>query len=183
MAAISWRMRMKQAMCALGLALAMCGAAAAQSNPVMDSVRQIMQRQEKNLVAAAEEMPAGKYSFRPTSQQMTFATLVGHINGSNYFLCSKISGAAAPKSEAKAIEGKEKLISALKESFSFCNTELAKVSDSGLGEKVKIFGGREVPKAGAAIGLTNDWADHYSQAAMYLRLNGLLPPTAKKKGE
>jgi hypothetical protein len=25
-----------------------------------------------------------------------------------------------------------------------------------------------------------DWADHYSQSAIYLRLNGLLPPTAKK---
>jgi Tfp pilus assembly protein PilZ len=27
---------------------------------------------------------------------------------------------------------------------------------------------------------TGDWADHYSQYAIYLRLNGLLPPTAKK---
>jgi hypothetical protein len=27
---------------------------------------------------------------------------------------------------------------------------------------------------------TADWADHYSQAANYLRLNGLIPPTAKK---
>ena len=26
-----------------------------------------------------------------------------------------------------------------------------------------------------------DWADHYSQLAIYLRLNGFLPPTAKKK--
>ena len=26
-----------------------------------------------------------------------------------------------------------------------------------------------------------DWADHYSQLAIYLRLNGLLPPTAKGK--
>ena len=29
---------------------------------------------------------------------------------------------------------------------------------------------------------TADWADHYSQSAIYLRLNGLLPPTAKKAG-
>jgi hypothetical protein len=28
--------------------------------------------------------------------------------------------------------------------------------------------------------LTNDFADHYSAAAMYLRLNGLLPPTAQE---
>ena len=36
-------------------------------------------------------------------------------------------------------------------------------------------------RAFALIALTNDWADHYSSAAMYLRLNGLLPPTAQPK--
>jgi hypothetical protein len=30
---------------------------------------------------------------------------------------------------------------------------------------------------------TADWADHYSQLANYLRLNNLLPPTAKQKEE
>jgi len=28
--------------------------------------------------------------------------------------------------------------------------------------------------------LAGTWADHYAETAMYLRLNGLLPPTAKK---
>jgi hypothetical protein len=46
---------------------------------------------------------------------------------------------------------------------------------------VQLFGGREGPRAFALIALTNDWADHYSAAAMYLRLNGLLPPTAREK--
>ncbi len=174
---------MKQAICVLAAALAMSCLALAQQNPVMDSVRQIMQRQEKNLTAAAEEMPPDKYGFRPTSQQMTFGTLVMHVAESNDFLCSKLSGSAAPKSQIQATDPKAKLVAALKSSFSFCSTELAKLNDSGLGAQVKVWGGREVPKAGAAIGLTNDWADHYSQAAMYLRLNGLLPPSAKKKGE
>jgi hypothetical protein len=29
---------------------------------------------------------------------------------------------------------------------------------------------------------TGDWADHYSQTAIYLRMNGQLPPTAKRRG-
>ena len=36
-------------------------------------------------------------------------------------------------------------------------------------------------KGAAVLDLSADWADHYSQMASYLRLNGLLPPTAKKK--
>jgi hypothetical protein len=33
------------------------------------------------------------------------------------------------------------------------------------------------------VATTADWADHYSQQAIYLRLNGLLPPTAKKPAQ
>jgi hypothetical protein len=55
------------------------------------------------------------------------------------------------------------------------------VDDSKLGDTVELGGGREGPRAFALIALTNDWADHYSAAAMYLRLNGLLPPTAQEK--
>jgi hypothetical protein len=29
------------------------------------------------------------------------------------------------------------------------------------------------------ISITDDWADHYSTQAAYLRLNGILPPTAQ----
>ena len=35
-------------------------------------------------------------------------------------------------------------------------------------------------RAGALVTIVVDWADHYSTAASYLRLNGLLPPSAKK---
>jgi hypothetical protein len=40
---------------------------------------------------------------------------------------------------------------------------------------------KPVTRAALMTITTGDWADHYSQSAIYLRLNGLLPPTAKKK--
>jgi hypothetical protein len=36
-------------------------------------------------------------------------------------------------------------------------------------------------RAFALIAFTNDWADHHGSAAMYLRSNGMLPPTALAK--
>jgi uncharacterized damage-inducible protein DinB len=139
-------------------------------------------RQQKNLVAAAEEMPANKFDYKPTEQQMPFGHLILHIVESNNHLCSKIGDVpeikAAPLKES---DGKEKLVAALKASFEFCATALAKVDDSKLGDEVELFGGRKGPRAFALIALTNDWADHYSSAAIYLRLNGLLPPTAQPK--
>jgi glutathione S-transferase len=90
----------------------------------------------------------------------------------------------APKrNEVKAAAGKEKLVARLKETFAFCESALAKVDDSNLSGKVPFFGGREITRADAMMLTAEDWADHYSQLAIYLRLNGLLPPTAKKKDE
>jgi uncharacterized damage-inducible protein DinB len=157
-------------------------AGGAQTNPVSNAVRKILERQSKNMVAAVEEMPADKFTYHPTPAQMTFAKLVEHMAGSNNFLCSKISGTPAPAEEKLSeTDPKEKLVGALKASFDYCTQTLAKVDDSNLGEQLTLFGGRQASRAGAMIALTNDFADHYSMAAIYLRLNGLLPPTAKPK--
>lgn len=163
------------------LVLVSVAALAQQSrNPVTSAVREILPRQQKNLTAAVDEMPANKFEYKPTPQQMSFAHLVLHITGSNNHLCSALSGTAVPKQpELKETDGKDKLIAALKASFDFCTTTLEKMDDSKLGDKIDLFG-HEGTKAFALIALTNDWADHYGAAAMYLRLNGLLPPTAKK---
>ena len=154
---------------------------AQDKNPVTSVVKEILPHQQKNLVAAVEEMPADKFGYKPTEQQMTFGHLVLHIIGSNNHLCSTIGDVpelkAQPLTESDA---KDKLVAALKASFEFCNAALSKVDDSKLGDEIELFGGHKGPRAFALIALTNDWADHYSSAAMYLRLNGLLPPTAKK---
>jgi len=173
---------MKRAL-GLLLLLAATAALAQDKNPVTSVVKQILPRQQKNLVAAVEEMPADKFSYKPTEQQMTFGHLVLHIVESNNYLCSKIGDlpevkAAVPLKES---DGKDKLVEALKASFDFCSTALNKVDDSKLADEVELFGGRKGARAFALIALTNDWADHYSSAAMYLRLNGMLPPTAQPK--
>jgi uncharacterized damage-inducible protein DinB len=156
--------------------------APAQDNPVTSVVKEILPRQQKNLTAAAEEMPADKYSYKPTPEQISFGHLMTHISTSNTALCSAISGVAAPKQEElKETDGKDKLVAALKSSFDFCTSSLAKVDDSKLSDSVDLWGGRKGSRAFALIALSNDWADHYSAAAMYLRLNGMLPPTAQKK--
>jgi len=151
-------------------------------NPVTNVVREILPRQQKNLVAAVEEMPADKFGYKPTPPQMSFAKLVIHITESNNYLCGKIAGAPGAKMEdLKETDGKDKLLSALKASFDSCATSLAKADDSKLGDPIELYGGRKGTRASALFFLTNDWADHYSAAAMYLRLNGMLPPTAQKK--
>lgn len=173
---------MKQAFCVL-LLLAATSVLAQDKNPVTSAVKEILPRQQKNLVAAAEEMPAEKYAYKPTENQMTFGHLVLHVIESNNHLCSKVGDTPEVKTAVplKETDGKDKLVPALKASFEFCATALGKVDDSKLADEIELFGGRKGSKAFGLIALTNGWADHYSAAAMYLRLSGLLPPTAQPK--
>jgi len=157
------------------------GLAQAPAMPVSDAFRSMEQRQAKNLVAAAEEMPAEKYSFKPTPAQMSFADVIAHLSEGNDYLCSTIGGLPAPKrAELAKDASKAQLVARLKETFQFCDSALAKVNDAALGAKVPFFGGREVTRSEAMFVTVDDWGDHYSQLAIYLRINGLLPPTAKR---
>jgi len=150
-------------------------------NPVTDAVREIFARQQKNLMAAVQEMPADKFGYSPTPAQMPFGHLVLHVSTSNIELCSKAASMPPPPMKPAPETDKDKLQAVLARSFLYCEAALNKVDDSRLGDAVEIFGGKQTSVAYALIALTNGWADHYSEAAMYLRLNGLLPPTAEPK--
>jgi len=166
---------MKKVLCFVLLASA---AAFAQSaNQVTDNVRQRLTRQANILVKTAEAMPADKYDFKPTKDNMTFGHLMGHIIEANNFVCGKISG-SEHKTDVKESDGKDKIVAAMKDSMDFCTKAMADVKDADLGQEVEMFGGRKGPKAAMVVELPVDWADHYGAAAIYLRLNGILPPTA-----
>lgn len=164
------------------LILILASAAAAQSkSTVSDVLREMLGGREKNTIAAFEEMPADKYDYKPTADQMTFGHLAAHIADANYYFCSNVGNVPQPKvEELKGTEGKDKLVAAMKASFEFCHAALAKADDSTMNDSIKWFDGKPRPRVWAFIALPSSWADHYGAAAMYLRLNGVLPPTAKK---
>lgn len=165
------------------LALCFCTSlvfAQESKNPVTTAIQQLQSRMSKNLIGSAEEMPADKYSYKPTADQMTFGHLMMHIAQSNVFMCGKISGTTGPDMRSlKDTDSKDKLVAGIKQSFDYCQTALGKVDDSKLSQSVTLFGGRPGTVGSAILGLAEDWGDHYSAAATYLRLNGKLPPTAQ----
>lgn len=153
---------------------------AQDANPVATAAhKQIMERAH-HLVEAAKLMPAEKYSFKATPEQMTFGHMVYHTTRANNGLCGLLAGEKRAQSETKDTDPKDKLVAALEDSVTFCDGVLAKVSDKTLGEKLKTPWGAEMSRAELLLEINADQADHYSLAATYLRLNGLTPPTAKK---
>jgi DinB family protein len=152
----------------------------AVTNPVVATVRQMETRFAKNLVGAADEMPADKYSYRPTPEQITFGHLIMHSTEANNSLCAAVAGEKPHEMKLSETDSKETLTKALKESFSYCEQVLAKADDTGLGQTVTLYENQTGTRASALVRMAAGWSDHYSAAAMYLRLNNLVPPSAQK---
>jgi len=155
--------------------------AEAAANPVVWSAKMLYQRDAKNMIAAAEEMPEDKYSYHPTPDQWTFGKLVSHIAQSNGALCAALSGTVAPATVyVSDTASKADLVAGLKASFDFCGPVLDGLTDAKLGETITLFH-RTMPRATALLVLPADLADHYSQMAAYLRLNAMVPPSAQPR--
>ena len=169
---------------ALGVALcAVPALAAAQTagNPVSDAIRADAGRQAHNLTASIEEFPAAKFSYKPTAAQMTVGQIAVHLAEGNDMFCSRLGGVDAPqRSKIEPTAAKADLVARLRETFTFCDSALSKMTDAMLADSVPGFRGK-MTRAAMAVVTVGDWADHYSQLANYLRLNGMLPPTAQRR--
>ena len=166
---------------ALALVASAAGAQQNASSPVSNSIRRMARGFGRNIVSAAESMPADKWGFKPTPEVMSFGEIMAHIADDNGISCGGIAGAGAKAPAVpKPTDSRDQIITGLKASFAFCDSTLAKIDDSQMGKSVSYYGS-PAPMGAIVLGLANDWGSHYSQSAVYLRLNQILPPTARKK--
>src|SRR5690348_3687656 len=79
-----------------------------------------------NLEAAADMMPAGKYGFKLTEGQMSFAEWLNHSTDRNYSDCATLKGEAPPEAARKvgSLKDKAEVSQALKDSFAYCAAAL-----------------------------------------------------------
>lgn len=149
------------------------------SNPASEAIRNAARGHREFLLKAAELMPASGYQFRPTPAQRSLGEILLHIRNDNRTTCNAIAGrSAATDDKVQPSEPKDSLIARLKTSLSFCDSALASVTDPALGDPV-TWHSKQSTRAQAMVGLVDDWSGHYSQLAMYLRLQRILPPTAR----
>jgi DinB superfamily len=153
--------------------------ASAQATPVADAFRANTARVAKRLILSAEEMPAAQYVYKPTAAQMTFGEVVAHLAEDNDDICGTVAGVKPPDRVAMAAtDTKAHLIARLRETFVFCDQALAGLDDTKLAEPLP-FAGLTESRALIMMQAAGHWSDHYSQFAIYLRINGFLPPTAR----
>ena len=163
--------------------------AGAQANPITTAFRGRTIGLQRNLAQAFDSIPESKFSYKPTPAQLSIGFIAQHLASDNYFFCNnfgtmKATVAAEDTTTADSIKAtwpKDRLVTKLKESFTFCENAFAQLDDAKLAEAVTMsFRGqsRSTPRATMVLGHALDMADHYSQIANYMRLNNMLPPSA-----
>src|ERR1700756_1653261 len=156
------------------------------------ALRVFLKKVEKDIVTAAEAMPAGKYSFIPADGEFngvrSFGQQVKHLAATNHILAAAALGEEPPpdagdEAGPESVRAKAEILNYLNESFA----HLGKAIDA-IGEKnamVKSSPISPLPaKATTRLGLTVEALihafNHYGQMVEYLRMNGIVPPASRR---
>lgn len=179
----------RSAMLAVFLPLSLAAQQTAPANPITTAFRGRIGGLHRNIAQAFDSIPESKFSYKPTPAQLTIGYIAQHVASDNYLFCTTFgplqptmaaSDTTTPDS-VKAKWPKDSLVAKLKASIKYCDDALAQVTDANLGDAISFtIGGqaRHNTRAAMVLGHALDMADHYSQLANYMRLNGILPPSA-----
>ena len=169
----------------------------AQATPApITSLAALVDRQvsqyEKNVVEAAEAMPAEKFDFTPASLNIpnaaykdvrTFGQLVKHTAAANYFFWSRVTGEKMPENikggnGPDELKTKAEIIQFLKDSFAVGHRAAKMITPENALDQVPSFRGTQ-PRLLVASGAVIHDADEYGQMVEYLRMNGIVPPASR----
>ena len=170
--------------------------AAAQANKPKEEHRTITQLLDRSVsnfegefVPAAEAMPEDKFDFAPTNGEFkgvrTYAQQIKHVAAVNYELAAAILQEKPPtdigdESGPAAITTKADVLKYLKDSFAYVHKAIATINEKNVTETVKSpFGESKVSRLGLATSVVAHGFDHYGQMAVYLRMNGIIPPASR----
>ena len=164
-------------------------AAAQVANPITAAFKARITAMHRNIAQAFDSIPEAKFGYKPTPAQLTIGFIAQHVASDNYLFCDQFGAkkASLPEKDTatpdsvKATWPRDSLVAKLKASFAFCQDAIGQLEDGKLADQVTLsFRGqsREVPRINMVLGHALDLADHYSQLANYMRLNGIIPPSA-----
>lgn len=152
----------------------------AQSNPLSVDVKADYKTIRDYFLRAAEKMPEGKYDFRPSPDVRSFGQQVAHVADDQYNLCAPAKGEtrkAAYTDIESRLSKKADLVDALKTAFAYCDAAYDALTDES-GAEVAT-NGRKTKFAMLNWNLWHTW-EHYGNIVVYLRMNGLVPPSSEK---
>jgi len=138
------------------------------------------QRATTDIIDVAEAMPEDKYDYKPTAEIATFRDQLVHVAG---IAQTFVDSAKGTKTEhAHKAMSKAEVIALLKQTLKTGQDTLGSVTDAQLLEQVKFpFGNRTVTRFTFWMGPLYQIRNHHGQLVVYLRMNGIVPPTTARR--
>ena len=145
---------------------------------------------EREIVGLAEAMPADKYNFRPTAGEFknvrSFSMQLSHIAAMLYEVSAAALGEKNPSETGKdengpaSIDGKDAAVKYLKDAFAYAHKAVLAVTSANAMDMLQSpFGSGKTPRIDLVTTLTWHSYDHYGQAVVYARMNGVIPPASR----
>jgi uncharacterized damage-inducible protein DinB len=170
------------AFCGILATLAPSSVSAQTASPtIVKELVATWQRAATDLVDVAEAMPEPKYDYKPTAEIATFRDQLVHVAAIAQRFVDTAKGVKS-EPHAHTTMTKAEVIALLKQTLQTGQETLASVTDSQLLEQVKFpFGDRTVTRFTFWLGPIYQFRNHHGQLVVYLRMNGIVPPTTAKR--
>jgi uncharacterized damage-inducible protein DinB len=169
-----------------------------KARPLPTSPAQVYHNQlgnlEREMVQAAEAMPAEKFDFKPDpkngafAESRTFKQQIGHVAANNFLFAAGLTGEKLEMTDKEremgpaSLTDKAATVKYLKDSFAAAHKALDTINSSNMLEGVDLPGDRG-KMTRMAIGNILLWHgfDHYGQMALYLRMSNIVPPASRPR--
>ena len=136
--------------------------------------------QKDTIVKIAGAMPEDKFGFKPTPAQRSYGEQVLHIAQVNMMLLATLGAKTpAPTVNLKATT-KADMIKAMADSFDYGTAIVKELDNKTIQDTVQAMFLGPSTRARIAFFLISHTQDIYGQMAVYLRLNGVVPPASQR---
>jgi hypothetical protein len=173
------------ALCALSYSLMFAADSAVTFGQIHDHELSILERE---LVPLAEAMPADKYDFAPTQGAFkgvrTFGQQMSHVASVMYSISGTVLGEKPPadvgtgENGPDSLKGKDAIVKYLKDAFVYSHKAMQSLTEHNFSEMVPAYRNK-APRGQVASELVWHGFDHYGQAVVYARMNGIIPPASR----
>src|SRR5262249_19689933 len=147
---------------------------------------------ESEFVPLIEAMPPEKFPFVPSkgefSKSRTFAQQATHVATVLYEVSAGMRSEKMPvdagvnENGAASLTSKDAIVKYVKDAFAYAHKSMAAMTDENAKEMVKspFESGKSIPRIYLAnVSIWHSY-DHYGKMAVYLRINGIVPPASRR---
>ena len=165
----------------VGLSCGTARAVGAQSATLNAELLKDWTEQKNLMMKIAEAMPAEKFSYKSTPPQRDYGQQILHVAGGNVMYLQFFGGKAPAPTINRTATAKDEILKALADAYDYGAALIKEQTEQSMMQTVQTnqYLGTSSRARVIYFLLGHTW-DIYGQMAVYLRLNGLVPPASQR---